>query len=125
MSNRKRAIRRRRDGMAWLAVIALLVNVLLPAALLAAAPGASTTGVGFCGAAHGNFAPAGGPTVPAVGHHCILCLVAGVAPAPAPPASLAAPRFVGTADAPSLPIRPAPHCVPFAAAQPRGPPVAA
>ncbi len=116
---------RRRNASAWLAVVALLVNVLLPSALFVAAPDTPTTSIGFCGAAHGNFAPDGGPAVPAAGHHCIFCLVAGVAPGPAPAPNLAAPRLIGAAELPALPVHRASRHVSFAAAQPRGPPLAA
>jgi Protein of unknown function (DUF2946) len=117
------ASRQRQNGPAWLAVIALLANVLVPSALFVTAPGTPTTNIGFCGAAHGKIAPIGGPAVPAAGDHCIFCLVAGVAPGPAP--ELAAPRLIGTAELLALPIHRASRHVSFAAAQPRGPPAAA
>lgn len=116
---------RRRRGVAWLATVALLVNALLPTAFLVGAAQAwQPIAIGFCRAAHNDLPPAGKPAAPAL-EHCIFCFVVAVAPAPTPPAALAEPQVAAAVGAVSLaawlPRRP----VRFAAAQPRGPPVAA
>lgn len=113
------AYRRRRTQpriRAWLAILALLLDTLLPASFSAAAPAAGPP-IGFCGSAP---APAQ-KSLPA-GAHCIYCFVVPVGPTPPATPALRLPQAVGIAFVssvrPRIGLRPAP----FAAAQPRGPP---
>lgn len=104
----------------WLAIVALLLDGLLPTGF-SLAPAADIPALGFCGSA-----PAPGhKQLPPAGAHCIYCLVAPVGPAPAPLLSLAAPQFAGIIALPLLRPRLVERPAPFAAAQPRGPPAAA
>jgi hypothetical protein len=104
----------------WLAIVALLLDGLLPAGF-SLAPAADTPTIGFCGSAP---APAH-KQLPPGGAHCIYCLVAPVGPAPAAMPPLAAPQLAGRIDLPRLRPRLAERPTPFAAAQARGPPAAA
>ncbi len=114
-----RSNRRRRGFSAWLAIVALLLEALLPAGFAVAAP-ADTPVIGFCGKG-----PAPGQNeLPPAGAHCIYCLVAAVGPAPAAMPPLAAPQFVDVVALPPFRRRLVDRPAPFAAAQPRGPPVA-
>ena len=76
---------RRRAGANWLVFLALLGNVLLPAALsifVLKEPGRDIPGVGLCGQLPGD---ASGKTKPRLlVHHCPLCTVP-VAPMPRSP----------------------------------------
>lgn len=102
---------------AWLAILAVLLDTLLPAGFSAAAPSAAPP-IGFCGSAPAQ------KSLPA-GAHCIYCFVVPVGPAPPPIPTLRLPQAVGIAVVspvrPRIGLRPAA----FAAAQPRGPPPAA
>src|SRR5947209_7809986 len=69
------AQRRRRVGIAWLAVLALLINALVPASLSVAAGHRQAVGSGWCGAAPGGPEPGNG-TAPRICDHCILCAAA-------------------------------------------------
>jgi len=68
-----------RRKLAWLALVALLNNALLPAALVVALVGPSagrdSLWPGFCGAGPGQDIP--GKAKPALlAHHCLLCIAA-------------------------------------------------
>jgi hypothetical protein len=122
---RNRIRRRRATAVAWLATVAMLVNVLLPTALLfGAQQDGAPAAVAICGAAPHDPGRHGNPTLPA-GHHCVCCVVAAAAPAPATAAQLLPPSFAGIAG-PALPSGgPLPRRLRFAAALPRAPPAAA
>lgn len=116
--------RRRLAGPAWLAVVALLINLLLPTALSGvAAQNAPDAGIGFCGGTPANSGSGHTPGAP-LRYHCIYCLVAAVGPAPVSPTTPGPPRLLDpaavVAPTAALPRR---H-IAFAAAQPRGPPFA-
>jgi hypothetical protein len=116
--------RRRFARIAWLAVVALLLDALLPAALAVAAPlDRQAPNGAYCGAiGHGpgsNRTPATAPR-----HHCIFCLVA--AAGTAPPTVPAMTTWPSAALPAGDDLRR--HGLPrqraaFASAQPRGPPV--
>lgn len=114
--------RRRHAGLAWLAALTLLIDALLPAALSAATGlAASATGI-YCGATPAQHDPAKqGQSAP---HHCVLCIAAPAGLAPGHPPAVSAPRFAeftvpsfGFFERLAEPLA-------YAAAQPRGPPVA-
>jgi len=104
---------------AWLAILALLINAVWPAALASGGEAQAGAAVaGFCG----GSAPGGkSPAMPAR-HHCPLCLAAASGFAPATPVRLVPPRIIGSAAPAALPAATAVPHLPFAAAQPRGPP---
>ena len=111
-----------RAGLAWLAIIALLINAFLPTAISAARThGALIVGNGaLCGAAPG--APAK-HTSPAP-HHCVLCLAAAAGVVPAHGPTRLPPQYAAVA-APEFPARePPPARLAYGAARPRGPPIA-
>ncbi|HEX3953051.1 MAG TPA: hypothetical protein VHW90_05730 [Stellaceae bacterium] len=125
LSARRRSIpdrrRLRRQGAAWLAVFTLLLGVLFPTAVtLAAPPDRVQTASGFCGT---PAAPEHSPTA-VLGHQCVLCCIAAIGLEPAPSAWLAARRSAEPADLAMASVDALPR-LPFAVAQPRGPPVAA
>lgn len=111
-------------GLAWLAIVSLLLQALLPTGLAAAAGfDRSVEATRFyCGASGVRHAPEKEKGTTA--RHCALCLAAMVGMAPAPKLALSSPRLAGmfagsiaASDAVPKPLR-------YAAAQPRGPPVA-
>jgi hypothetical protein len=106
-----------RNLVGWLAIVALLLDGLLPTGF-SLAPADDAAAIGFCGGA-----PAPARKQPPGGAHCIYCFVAPVGPAPMP--TLAASQFFGIVVLPALRRRLAGRAAPFAAAQPRGPPAAA
>jgi hypothetical protein len=111
---RKRPGWRRRAGLAWLAVVALLINALLPAALSAAPAGGFAAGM--CG-----HAPDRAPLLPVgAAHDCALCCVAA-APPRLPPAEFAGLDVAGAAEI-VVPAAAPPAFSPCRAPQPRGPP---
>lgn len=110
---------------AWLAIVALLIDGLLPAAVAAAAQRDNVAPFALCGAATGSSHPDRAPS-PVPVHHCTLCAVcAGLAVGLLSnradgltariSAGQALPAIVRSAS--FLPRRPA-----YAAAQPRAPP---
>jgi hypothetical protein len=105
----------------WLAVVALLVDALLPVSL-EAARGSDPLAAGrlFCGTLPGPSAPA--KHNPAAPHHCVLCLAAisGMPPRHAP--ALFVPHFAGIAPAEIAPAATAARPSFLASVQPRGPP---
>jgi hypothetical protein len=109
--------RRGRSVSAWLAIVALLLNGLLPIGF-SLAPAADTPAIGFCG--HPP-APDHKQRLPGAAH-CIYCLVAPVGPVPIPVPTLAAPRLLGVVVLPASRPRLIDRPKRFAAAQPRGPP---
>jgi hypothetical protein len=111
---------RQRSLSAWLAIVALLLDGLLPTGF-SLAPAADTPVIGFCGSAP---APAQERSLPG-GAHCIYCLVAAIGPAPAPMPALEAQRSVTVVILPAWHRRLVKRTVPLAAAQPRGPPAVA
>ncbi|MGH7061213.1 MAG: DUF2946 family protein [Stellaceae bacterium] len=111
--------RRGRSFSAWLAIVALLFNGLLPTGF-SLAPAADAPQIGFCGRAP---APDHKQKLPA-GAHCIYCLVAAVGPAPTPMPALASAQLVGIVVLPASRPRLIDRPPPFTAAQPRGPPAA-
>ena len=108
----------RHGGAAWLAIVALLVDMLLPAGIGLAMPPVAPAAIGYCGSAPRPDHP---PAVPD-GRHCIYCLVAPIGPTPEPPPAPAPLRFIGVAVAPSSGHALTRPQRPYAAAQPRGPP---
>ncbi|HEX3414065.1 MAG TPA: hypothetical protein VHT00_20345 [Stellaceae bacterium] len=77
--------RRRRAGAIWVALIAFLGNVLLPAALsiiVLKEPGRDIPGVGLCGQWHGDAQ--GKPKPGLLVQHCPLCAMPA-APLPRAP----------------------------------------
>lgn len=115
--------RRRRAPLGWLAVLAVLINALLPAALSGVpAVGASAGAAGFCGRAP-ESPPPGLPVE--CEHHCPLCCT--VPPSAPPPRSvrIAAPRPAGEVKLAAVPEAPAPTLFPYGSPRPRGPPARA
>ena len=114
--------RQRRPALAWLAILALLIDALLPTALSAAAdPSAAATGI-YCGAIPGKRGPA--KQDQAAPHHCTFCLAAIAGLAPGHPAAVPAPRLAEIAVASFAISEVAPEPLAYAAARPRGPPLA-
>ena len=116
-------MQKRRRSVAWLAILALLINALMPASLAAASAGQGSKVVaGWCGSGPGGHQPENG-SAPPVCNHCILCSVAsGFAPtATGVRASvLLATAFLGGFTPATTTFLSA-----YTAAQPRGPPAAA
>jgi hypothetical protein len=115
---------KRRRGIAWLALLALLINALVPASLAAGSvrPGPDTVS-GWCGSGAAGHLPAKEPAT-AICHHCILCTAAsGLTPPLEPgiglPVLIAMTVRAGIASTDAAP-RSA-----YSPAQPRGPPAAA
>ena len=115
---------RRRAGPAWLAIVSLLLQALLPTGLVAAAGfdrSAEATRF-YCGATDGRQAPA--KEKGTAQRHCVLCLATAIGVAPATAPALPRPRLAeavvgGVAASDSVP-----ELSRYTAAQPRGPPVA-
>ena len=77
--------RRRPAGAVWVALVALLGNILLPATLsiiVLKAPGRDIPGVGLCGQWHGDTPGKAKPGL--LVQHCPLCAMPA-APLPRPP----------------------------------------
>jgi hypothetical protein len=108
----------------WFAIVALLIDGLLPTAVAAAKPDAAASSV-LCSAAAGIPQPAkDAPTLPA--RHCALCAAFFVGLVPSRPSGLAARRLAGVAHRGAAPSAAGKTGRPqYAAAQPRAPPVAA
>jgi hypothetical protein len=110
--------------LAWLAVVAVLINALVPTAISAAsASGASiAANSAFCGAVSGGTGPAKQSTPAA--HRCICCLagaVGGFLPAP-PSAPLPREHAAAFIEKFSTDAATATHFA-YGAARPRGPPI--
>ena len=114
-------IQRQRDAaLAWLAVVALLINALLPVGLSGIPTGrASGLIAGFCGHAP-DYPPSGLPLPPE--HHCPLCCATPSGTPPIDASKITGPSLIdhiAIALALTAPgQRPFPHGSP----QPRGPP---
>ena len=115
---------KRRCGVAWLAVLALLINALVPASLAVASALHSAEAMsGWCGTSPDGHQPTKG-AAPVICNHCILCAAAsGLAPPGATAAVAPAPTAILIAGG----VTPAtlPRLSAYRPAQPRGPPVAA
>jgi hypothetical protein len=112
----------RHPGLTWLAILALLIDALLPTAISAAADApASATSI-YCGSTPGKHGPT--KQSPATPHHCALCLAITTALAPGHLMAVPAPRFAEIAVAGFANSEAAPAPIAYAAPQPRGPPVA-
>ena len=113
--------KQRRPGIVWLAVLALLINALVPASLAIAA-GQGREAAGWCGTAHGGSQPGNGSPTP----FCDHCAVCGVAFGLEPPiatdavARLPIAMSIGGSLAPTA----LPRLSAYRPSQPRGPPVA-
>jgi hypothetical protein len=119
---KRRPSKRRHTCAAWLAIVALLIDGLLPSAVSAARPAAARA---LCSTAAGDHLP-GKPAPGLPPRHCALCagVVAGLLPSR--PGGLVARLLAGAAH-PAM-IAPAaadPGRPDYAAAQPRAPPIAA
>jgi hypothetical protein len=114
----------RHAALAWLPIVALLINALMPAGFAAApAPQAPLAASGaFCGATPGETGPA--KQIPLTRHHCVLCLAAaagGLLPTPQP--ALLPRQYTETATEGFLAWQIAPTRFAYASARPRGPPI--
>ena len=111
-------------GLAWLAIVALLINALVPTAISAASvAGTVIAGHGaLCGAGSGGTGPV--KETPPAPHHCICCLggaIGGFLPTRAPTLSQ---REYGAAIIKEFATDAAiPRRVAYGAPQPRGPPI--
>jgi hypothetical protein len=105
-----------------LAVVGLLIDALLPAAVAAAAPRDLGSPFALCGTASGERQPAHpGPVLPI--RHCALCgVIAG--PLPSRPVRLITPVDVAVALLPLHAVATDVGVAPYPAAQPRAPPQA-
>jgi hypothetical protein len=108
---------------AWLAIVALLIDGLLPTTVSAAANRNAVIPLALCGTAAGSSLPAKhAPTVPT--RHCALCAAMIVGVIPGRHGGVAAPLFVGAvhpAINPSVTIQT--RCVDYESALPRAPPL--
>jgi hypothetical protein len=114
-------LKRRNAVAAWLAIVALLIDGLLPTAVSAAIPDAAAP-IAVCSAAAGVPSPGRtAPTLPT--RHCALCAGIAVALLPSRPSGLAA-RLLAGAGHPAIVLTAAVRTRHFeyAAAQPRAPP---
>jgi hypothetical protein len=107
---------------AWLAIVALLIDGLLPTAVSAAALPDRAAPVALCGATAGDTAPGRAPpTLPA--HRCALCAVWAIGLLPSRAQALTA--RISDGDALAVIVRSTPYSArqtAYAAAQPRAPP---
>ena len=120
----ERRRQRRRAASAWLATVALLLQALLPTGLVAAAGfdrWANATRI-YCGTRDGPEAPA--KKKGAAPHHCVLCLAAAAGAAPATAPAVPRPRLAEMVVGGITAGDHVPEPSRYAAAQPRGPPVA-
>jgi hypothetical protein len=112
----------RRASVAWLAVLALLINALLPASLTATAAGKSrAAGSGWCGSGLADHQPVK-DAAPAVCDHCILCSTASGFPSPVG-TDVEMPSLVVIATRGVIASAGPPPSSAYSPAQPRGPPV--
>jgi hypothetical protein len=119
---RQNGKRRRHAGLAWLAIVSLLLEALLPTAFAAAAAGLEADGSrSYCGASGGDSGPS--KQSRAAPRHCVFCLAAvpGLAPGYLP--SVLAPGFAGIAVAGPVGGEMIRGSLARRWAQPRGPPV--
>jgi hypothetical protein len=112
---------RRRNAATWIAIVALLINALLPAELAAAMPAPDAIAFGIC---HGSPAPGlpGGQPADLPVHHCPLCLAVSIALPPRGTPALAAPAVAEASGYPLPFLAAAQMPVRHPAAQPRAPP---
>lgn len=114
--------RRRRAGIAWLAVLALLINALVPASLAIAAGQGREAVSGWCGTAHGSPQPGNGAAAPFC-DHCAVCAVAFGLEPPAATGTVAPTPIAISVGSLFTPIA-LPRLSAYRPSQPRGPPVA-
>jgi len=116
--------RYRRSGLTWLAILAVLVDALVPTAVSAAAK-ADPLAAGriYCGATPSQPNPV--KQSPAVPHHCVFCLAAAIGLLPGYAPAVPAPPLTEIAVAAFAISEAAPKPLANSAAQPRGPPVGA
>lgn len=118
-------MKRLRTFAAWLAIAALLIDGMLPTAVTAMTPGGGQAPAAFCSGASGIPVP-GKPPSSLPLRHCALCAAFFVALLPPRPGGLPARLVVGPAHPAAVAgIATLPGRVPYAAAQPRAPPVSA
>jgi hypothetical protein len=120
----KRPTAKRRNAVAaWLAIIALLIDALLPAAVSAATPDAAAP-TAMCSAAAGVPSPGRtAPTLPT--RHCALCAGVIAALLPSRPGEFAARLLAGAVHPANIKAATAEtRHAEYAAAQPRAPPPA-
>jgi len=116
-----------RARFAWIAIVAVLSNALLPSTIAVGVGrlGTDSSGIrlGLCSAIPARDTPA--KTKPAlIVHHCALCAAAQYVLSPSRQASLVLPAVAS--EAPLLPRATAPNAFPgHSRAQPRAPPVLA
>ena len=112
--------RQRRAPLGWLAVFALLINALLPAALSGVPrAGESAGSAGFCG--HAPESPPPGLPLGSE-HHCPLCCTVPASASPPHGVRITAPRLTGEANLAAVPEAPVPTLFPYGSPRPRGPP---
>jgi hypothetical protein len=107
---------------AWLAIIALLIDGLLPTAVSAAVSGNAATHRVLCSVAAGESLPGKlAPTLPT--RHCALCVATAVGVFPSGPNKFAIRLLAGAAHPAIAPLfgLTASHLA-YASAQPRAPP---
>lgn len=114
--------KRRRAGIVWLAVLALLINTLIPASLAIAAGQGREATAGWCGTGHNSPQPGNGSATPFC-DHCAVCAVAFGLEPPAATGAVARLPFAMSAGSFATPIA-SPRLSAYRPAQPRGPPVA-
>jgi hypothetical protein len=124
-TNRRRP-KRWQARVIWLAIVALLIDALLPTAVLAAARvDASFMPLARCGGADGDHLP-GGPAPGLPVRHCTLCAGYAVGVLPVRAGGPIARLVAGAADlAVVFSISAAPSRRSYAVALPRAPPLAA
>ena len=116
--------RRDRAGIAWLAILTLLINALFPAALSAAAGQNSHDGSAWCGTAPNHPRPDhGAPLAPC--DHCCMCSAPANGLTPPIRAEAAAPAPIAVAPYRAAESFASPWRSSYRPAQPRGPPGAA
>lgn len=117
------APRRCKHAIAWFAVLALLINALVPASLAAAAGRSAETVSGWCGAAPGHRQPAQGGAA-AFCNHCILCGPTAVGLEPPVATGASTPTLITVAVRQGVALDALPQVPRNKSAQPRGPPTA-
>ena len=110
---------------AWLAVVALLINALLPSTLTGlSAAERPALAAAFCGHVPAN-PPPGLPLPAPCDHQCPLCCLAPPGCPPPSGVGVAVPGLVGAAALAAAPEGPAPFHFTYGSPQPRGPPATA
>lgn len=112
----------RRIGIAWVAVLALLINALVPASWAAAAGQSGQPSSGWCGTGRHGDAPLKAPA-PSLCDRCLLCVAPASGLEPPVPTRVGTPARIATPIRLAVTMTAVAKQSPYDSAQPRGPPI--